>query len=46
MPLGWLGPERFDDSNIWGYDEAGMRAVREKASVIPVFLPPDRAEAA
>lgn len=42
MPLGWLGPERFDDSNIWGYDEAGMRSVREQAAVIPVFLPPNR----
>lgn len=25
MPIGWLGPERFDDSNIWGYDEVSMR---------------------
>ncbi|WP_397448193.1 hypothetical protein [Pseudomonas sp. NA-150] len=34
---GYLGPERFDDSNIWGYDEAGMKDVREQAGVIPVF---------
>lgn len=34
---GYLGPERFDDSNIWGYDEAGMKAVREQAGALPVF---------
>lgn len=34
---GYLGPERFSDSNIWGYDEEGMRAVREQAGVLPVF---------
>lgn len=37
---GWLGPERFDDSNMWGYDEAGMKAVREQAGVLPVFRQP------
>ena len=39
---GYLGPERFSDSNIWGYDEEGMRAVREQAGVLPVFNPPDQ----
>ncbi|WP_223507775.1 hypothetical protein [Pseudomonas sp. BF-B-25] len=34
---GYLGPERFNDSNIWGYDEEGMRAVREQAGALPVF---------
>jgi hypothetical protein len=34
---GYLGPERFDDSNIWGYDEEDMRAVREQAGALPVF---------
>lgn len=38
MPIGWLGPERFDDSNIWGYDEVSMRTVREQASALPVFF--------
>ena len=33
----YLGPERFDDSNIWGYDEASMKAVREQAGALPVF---------
>lgn len=42
IPLhrGFLGPERFDDSNIWGYDEAEMKAVREQAGVLPVFKQP------
>lgn len=39
---GYLGPERFDGSNIWGYDEEGMRAVREQACVLPVFSLPDQ----
>ena len=34
---GYLGPERFDDCNIWGYDIEGMRAVREQAGALPVF---------
>jgi hypothetical protein len=33
----YLGPERFDDSNIWGYDEEGMKAVRDHAGALPVF---------
>lgn len=33
----WLGQERFDDSNIWGYDEEGIRSVREQAGALPVF---------
>ena len=43
---GYLGPERsFDDSNIWGYDEAGMKAVREQAGALPVFRQPKHAPA-
>jgi len=37
---GYLGPERFDDSNIWGYDEEGMKAVREQAGALAVFCQP------
>ena len=37
MHPGYLGPERFDDSNIWGYDIEGMHAVREQAGALPVF---------
>ena len=37
---GYLGLERFNDNNIWGYDEEGMRAVREQAGSLPVFLQP------
>ncbi|MFW0757726.1 hypothetical protein ACN1C3_23855 [Pseudomonas sp. H11T01] len=40
MHPGYLGPERFNDSNIWGYDEAGMKAVREQAGALPVFHQP------
>lgn len=39
---GYLGPERFDDSKIWGYDEAGMKAAREQAGALPVFRQPER----
>jgi hypothetical protein len=38
---GYLGPERFNDSNIWGCDEAGMQSVREQAGALPVFRQPD-----
>lgn len=37
---GYLGPERFNDTNVWGYDEEGMRAVREHAGGLPVFRQP------
>ena len=37
---GYLGPERFNDSNIWGYDEEGLRAVREQAGGLPLFRHP------
>ncbi|MBX7277155.1 hypothetical protein K2E96_16430 [Pseudomonas sp. ERGC3:05] len=40
MHPGYLGPERFDYSNIWGYDEEGMKAVREQAGALPVFRQP------
>lgn len=40
LPLGFLGPERFNDSNVWGYDEEGMKAVREQAGALPVFRQP------
>jgi len=34
---GYLGPERFDYSNIWGYDETGITAARAQASALSVF---------
>ncbi|CAG8863102.1 hypothetical protein PS627_00038 [Pseudomonas fluorescens] len=40
LHIGWLGPERFSDSNIWGYDEDSMKLVREQAGALPVFLQP------
>lgn len=45
MPLNWLGPERFGDSNIWGYDEESMNVVRHQAASLPVFIA-DSAKAA
>ncbi|UVM48597.1 hypothetical protein LOY38_19710 [Pseudomonas sp. B21-015] len=42
----YLGPERsFDESNIWGYDAEGMRAVREQAGALPVFRQPEQVAA-
>ena len=40
MHPGYLGHQRFNDSNIWGYDEAGMKVVREQAGALPVFRQP------
>ena len=40
MHPGHLGPERFNDSNIWGYDIEGIRAVRQQAGALPVYLQP------
>lgn len=37
LHTGYLGPERFDHNNIWGYDETDMKAVREQAGALPVF---------
>lgn len=38
--LGWLGPERFGDSNVWGYEDDAMKAVRDQAGALPVFRQP------
>jgi hypothetical protein len=40
MHPGYHGPERFNDSNVWGYDEESMRVVREQAGALPVFRQP------
>lgn len=37
LHISWLGPERFGDSNIWGYDEGSIRKVRDLAGALPVF---------
>ena len=39
-------PERFNDSDIWGYDETGMKAVREQAGAYPVFHQSEQVAAA
>jgi hypothetical protein len=41
----YLGPERFGQENIWGYDDHGMKAVREQAGALPVFRQPVAAAA-
>lgn len=33
----YLGPERFNGENIWGYPEGEMQKVREQAGALPVF---------
>lgn len=33
----YLGPERFNGENIWGYPEDEMQKVREQAGALPVF---------
>lgn len=43
---GLLGPQRFNDSNIWGYEEEAMQKVRELAGALPVFSQPEARSAA
>lgn len=31
LSIDWIGPERFDSSNIWGYEESAMTATRSDA---------------
>jgi len=31
LSIDWIGPERFDASNIWGYEESAMVATRSEA---------------
>ena len=33
----YLGPERFNGENIWGYPEDEMQKVRDQAGALPVF---------
>ena len=43
MHPGYLGPERsFDESNIWGYDDEGMKVVREQAGALQCFASQSR----
>ncbi|CAN7661319.1 hypothetical protein LJR232_005024 [Aquipseudomonas alcaligenes] len=47
-PLGsnLLGPQRFNDTNIWGYEEDAMARVRTLAGALPVFRQQDEEQAA
>lgn len=33
----YLGPERFNGENIWGYPDGEMQKVRDQAGALPVF---------
>jgi len=41
LHLDYLGPVRFNDSIIWGYDEVAMNAVREQAGALSVLCQPE-----
>lgn len=41
---GYLGPERENGSNIWGYEPEAMAIVRAEASALPVFHQPAGAQ--
>lgn len=39
LPIDWIGPERFDQSNIWGYADDEITACRAAALTNPAVLP-------
>ncbi len=41
---GYLGQEREDGSNIWGYEPEAMAIVRDEAGALPVFHQPAGAQ--
>jgi hypothetical protein len=45
LSIGWIGPERFDDSNIWGYAEDEMAKCRAAALTNPAIKRRDAATA-
>lgn len=40
----WIGPQRFDDSNIWGYAEDEMVKCRAEAAKSPALRAPQPQE--
>jgi hypothetical protein len=44
LSIGWIGPERFDDSNIWGYAAEEMAKCRAEAAKSPVIAAPQPQE--
>lgn len=40
----WIGPQRFNDSNIWGYAEDEMAKCRAEAAKSPVIATPQPPE--
>jgi hypothetical protein len=43
LSISWIGPERFDDSNIWGYAESEMAKCRAAALTTGVIRQPQTA---
>lgn len=39
LSINWIGPQRFDDSNIWGYAEEAMNKCRAEALTNPMVKP-------
>lgn len=39
LSIGWIGPERFDDSNIWGYAQDEIAKCRAEALTNPAIKP-------
>jgi len=39
LSINWIGPQRFDDSNIWGYAEEEMAKCRAEALLNQAVLP-------
>lgn len=37
IEVDWIGPERFDDSNIWGYSQEQMALCRAEALLNPII---------
>lgn len=39
LSIDWIGPERFDQSNIWGYSEDQIAKCRSEALLNPAIKP-------
>lgn len=39
LPIDWIGPERFNQSNIWGYAADAMAKCRAEALLNPAVKP-------
>lgn len=39
LSRGLIGPQRFDSSNIWGYEPTAMEACRSECFALPIMAP-------